>query len=109
MRAFAFFASLSGTVSTETGTSGVPQLILYDNTKIAVAKILCDGRRVRTRVFGELQSHYLFQDRFGGRPGATIKARSKVSSASRGATSRCLYLVFESFAALNAHLGECCR
>ena len=32
---------------------------------IAVAKILGDGKRVRTRVFTELQSHYLFQDRFG--------------------------------------------
>ena len=47
---------------------GVPQSILYDNTKIAVARILGDGRRQRTRVFSELQSHYLFKDRFG-RPG----------------------------------------
>ena len=51
-KAFAFFG-------------GVPQSILYDNTKIAVAKILGDGRRQRTRVFSELQSHYLFRDRFG--------------------------------------------
>ena len=55
VRAFSFFG-------------GVPQSILYDNTKIAVARILGDGRRRRTRVFAELQSHYLFQDRFG-RPG----------------------------------------
>jgi transposase len=47
---------------------GVPASILYDNTKLAVARILGDGRRRRTRVFGELQSHYLFVDRFG-RPG----------------------------------------
>ena len=46
----------------------VPQSILYDNTRIAVARILGDGRRQRTRVFSELQSHYLFADRFG-RPG----------------------------------------
>ena len=52
VQAFAFFG-------------GVPQSILYDNTKIAVARILGDGKRVRTRVFTELQSHYLFQDRFG--------------------------------------------
>src|SRR3989304_5610480 len=44
---------------------GVPPSILYDNTKIAVARILGDGKRQRTRVFAELQSHYLFQDRFG--------------------------------------------
>src|ERR1022692_3012614 len=55
VRAFAFF-------------DGVPQSILYDNTKIAVARILGDGKRQRTRVFSELQSHYLFLDRFG-RPG----------------------------------------
>ena len=47
---------------------GVPQSILYDNTKLAVARILGDGTRQRTRVFTELQSHYLFADRFG-RPG----------------------------------------
>ena len=39
---------------------GVPQGILYDNTRLAVAKILGDGRRQRTRAFTELQSHYLF-------------------------------------------------
>ena len=48
--------------------SGVPQSMLYDNTTIAVARILGDGRRQRTRAFAELQSHYLFEDRFG-RPG----------------------------------------
>ena len=35
-------------------------------TKLAVAKIPgCHGRRKRTRAFTELQSHYLFEDRFG--------------------------------------------
>ena len=43
---------------------GVPQSILYDNTSIAVARILDDGERVRTQVFGQLLSHYLFRDRF---------------------------------------------
>ena len=43
----------------------MPLSILYDNTKIAVAKILGDGTRKRTKSFGELQSHYLFEDRFG--------------------------------------------
>ena len=47
---------------------GVPRFIVYDNTKIAVARILGDGTRKRTQVFSELQSHYLFADRFG-RPG----------------------------------------
>ena len=44
---------------------GVPLSILYDNTKLAVARILGDGARQRTRAFSELQSHYLFTDRFG--------------------------------------------
>ena len=55
VRAFDFFGA-------------VPQSILYDNTTLAVAKILGDGKRKRTSVFSELQSHYLFNDRFG-RPG----------------------------------------
>ena len=54
--------------TTEAFLGGVPQSILYDNTKLAVARILGDGRRKRTRAFTELQSHYLFEDRFG-RPG----------------------------------------
>ena len=47
---------------------GVPRGIVYDNTKLAVAKILGDGTRQRTQAFSELQSHYLFDARFG-RPG----------------------------------------
>jgi transposase len=47
---------------------GVPRTILYDNTKLAVAEILGDGRRRKTQAFSELQSHYLFAEKFG-RPG----------------------------------------
>ena len=46
----------------------MPRRIVYDNTKLAVARILGDGTRQRTQVFSELQSHYLFAARFG-RPG----------------------------------------
>src|SRR5262249_9217489 len=46
----------------------MPRSILYDNTRLAVARILGGGLRQRTRVFSELQSHYVFADRFG-RPG----------------------------------------
>ena len=52
VRAFAYFG-------------GVPTRILYDNTKIAVAKILGGEERQRTRAFSELQSYYLFADKFG--------------------------------------------
>ena len=43
---------------------GVPRTILYDNTAIAVARILDSGERRRTQVFDQLLSHYLFHDRF---------------------------------------------
>ena len=46
----------------------VPTHILYDNTTLAVARILGDGERQKTRAFSELQSHYLFAEKFG-RPG----------------------------------------
>jgi len=52
VRAFAYFG-------------GVPTRILYDNSKIAVAKILGGEERQRTRAFSELQSYYLFADKFG--------------------------------------------
>ena len=61
-------AFLDGHVYAFAFLGGTPQSILYDNTKLAVARILGDGRRQRTRAFTELQSHYLFEDRFG-RPG----------------------------------------
>jgi len=50
VKAFAFFG-------------GVPKSILYDNTKMANG-----NERESSRNFTELQSHYLFEDRFG-RPG----------------------------------------
>ena len=56
---------LDGHVAAFAFLGGVSQSILYDNTKIAVAKILGDGQRKRTKEFAELQSHYLFDDRFG--------------------------------------------
>ena len=47
---------------------GVPRGIVYDNTTLAVAKMLGDGTRQRTQSFSELHSHSLVDDRFG-RPG----------------------------------------
>ena len=47
---------------------GIPVSVLYDNTRLAVAKILGDGTRKRSTVFAALQSHYVFEDRYG-RPG----------------------------------------
>ena len=87
----------------------VPQSILYDNTRIAVARILGDGRRQRTRVFSELQSHYLFADRFG-RPG---KGNDKGKVEGLVGFIRRNYLVplphAASFDALNEDLLTACR
>ncbi|MDR3532991.1 MAG: IS21 family transposase [Rhodopila sp.] len=87
----------------------VPQSILYDNTTLAVARILGDGTRQRTRVFSELQSHYLFADRFG-RPG---KGNDKGKVEGLVGYARRNFLVplpnAASFAALNILLLAACR
>ena len=61
-------AFLDGHVSAFAFLGGVPQSILYDNTKLAVARVLGHGRRMRTQASNQRQSPYLFDDRFG-RPG----------------------------------------
>ena len=58
-------AFLEGHVQAFAYFGGVPTTILYDNTKLAVARILGDGTRQKTRAFSELQSHYLFAEKFG--------------------------------------------
>ena len=101
-------AFLDGHVSAFAFLGGVPQSILYDNTRLAVAKILGDGQRQRTRAFTELQSHYLFEDRFG-RPG---KGNDKGKVEGLVGYMRRNFLVpvpsFESFDALNAYLERRC-
>src|SRR3954452_18931661 len=96
LAAFAFFGK-------------VPASILYDNTRLAVARILGDGTRQRTRAFSELQSHYLFADRFG-RPG---KGNDKGRVEGLVGFPRRNYLVpvphAASFAALNEQLLADCR
>ena len=80
----------------------------HDNTTIAVARILGDGTRQRTRTFSELQSHYLFEDRFG-RPG---KGNDKGNVEGTIGYGRRNFLVpmprFDSFDDLNARLEEQC-
>ena len=102
-------AFLDGHVSAFAFFGGVPLSILYDNTTIAVAKILGDGKRERTRAFTELCSHYLFRDRFA-RP-AKGNDKGKVEGLVK--FSRANFMVpvphAASFDDLNAMLEERCR
>jgi transposase len=94
---------------TEAFCDGHNAAVLYDNTKIAVARILGGGKRQRTRAFTELQSHYLFEDRFA-RP---RKGNDKGKVENLVGYARRNFLVpvplFESFHALNTHLEAQCR
>ena len=102
-------AFLDGHVSAFGFFGGVPMSLLYDNLKIAVAKICGDGKRERTRAFTELVSHYLFADRFG-RPG---KGNDKGKVEGLVKYSRSNFMVpipeAESFDELNARLEAQCR
>ena len=101
-------AFLDGHVSAFAFLGGVPQSILYDNTRLAVARILGDGRRKRAQAFIELQSHYLFEDRFG-RP---AKGNDKGKVEGMVGYMRRNFLVpvpsFENFDSLNAQLERRC-
>jgi transposase len=101
-------AFLDGHVSAFAFFGGIPQSILYDNTKLAVSKICGDGKRDRTRAFTELVSHYLFRDRFG-RPGKG-NDKGKVEGLVKNGRRRFLtpVPVAASFEALNAKLEADC-
>ena len=73
-----------------------------------MAKICGDGKRLRTRAFTELVSHYLFADRFG-RPGEG-NDKGKVEGLVKYARANFMTPVPEaaSFDALNAGLAEWC-
>lgn len=87
---------------------GVPQSILYDNTRLAVAKIVKGGKRLRSHMFAELQSHYLFNDRFG-RPG---KGNDKGKVEGLVGLVRRKFMtplpIADSFDALNARFLDAC-
>ena len=102
-------AFLDGHVAAFAFFGGVPRSILYDNLKIAVAKICGDGKRERTRAFTELCSHYLFADRFG-RPGKG-NDKGKVEGLVKHARSHFMTPIPEaaSFEDFNARLLERCR
>ena len=102
-------AFLEGHVKAFAYFGGVPTRILYDNTKIAVAKILGGTERKRTRAFSELQSHYLFADKFG-RP-AKGNDKGKVEGLVGYARRNFMVPIprFASWDAFNTHLEAACR
>ena len=88
---------------------GVPRSILYDNTGIAVKEITGSGERQPTEAFAKLQSHSLFEAKFG-RPG---KGNDKGHVEGLVGYARRNFLApvpqAASWEELNAHLAEQCR
>jgi len=101
-------AFLEAHVRAFTYFGGVPRRILYDNSKLAVARILGGEERKKTRAFSELQSHYLFEEKFG-RPGKG-NDKGKVEGLVGYARRNFLVPVLRvgSWEELNAHLLEQC-
>jgi transposase len=102
-------AFLEGHVRAFSYFGAVPTRILYDNTTLAVARILGDGERQKTRAFSELQSHYLFAEKFG-RP---AKGNDKGKIENLVGYARRNFMVpiphESSWEELNAHLEAACR
>jgi len=87
----------------------VPSRISYDNTKVAVTKILGPHERKLTAAFGRLVSHYLFKPHFCG----VRRANEKGVVEGSVRYSRLNFLVpvpdVADWAELNAHLRACCE
>jgi len=98
-----------GHVSAFAFIGGIPSDILYDNTKIAVSKIMCNKQRKKTKAFTELQSHYLFQDHFA-RPGKG-NDKGKVEGVVGFARRNFMVPVpaFDTFEDINNYLQKCCE
>lgn len=96
VRAFAFFGA-------------VPTRISYDNSRVAVARMLGGRKRKLTDGFLQLQSHYLFEEHF------CLAARGNEKGVVEGMVrySRSNFLVpvpqVRSLDELNARLEESCR
>ena len=87
---------------------GVPTKTAYDNTTIAVSKVMGGSQRLLTREFLRLESHYLFTHRFC----RVARGNEKGHVENLVGFGRRNFLVpvptFNTFAELNAHLAERC-
>ena len=90
VRAFSFFG-------------GVPQSILYDNTKIAVARAFLATGNGSGRAVSPSCNHTTYSEIVLA---GLARAKSRLVGYAR---RNFLAPVFESFEALNAYLVECCR
>lgn len=101
-------AFCDGHVSSFNFFNGVPSNILYDNTRIAVTRILGEERQ-RTAMFSQLQSYYLFKDLFArvGRGNEKGNVENLVGFVRRN------FMVpipeFKNIELLNEYLEECCK
>lgn len=88
---------------------GVPTSVLYDNTRIAVARILSHGAQLKAQAFSSLQSHYLFAEKFG-RP-ARGNDKGKVEGLVGYARRNFMVPIFSfpSWEAFNEHLTAACQ
>jgi transposase len=115
----AFFVSAYPRECTETFQAGhvaafgffgaVPTKTAYDNTSIAVAKIIGPSERALTREFLRLESFYLFTHRFC----RVARGNEKGHVENLVGYARRNFMVpvpsFASFTDLNAHLARCCE
>ena len=102
-------AFCEGHVSAFEFFDGVPLRILYDNTTIAVKKILGNGHREQTDAFVALKSHYLFTEGFAN----LAKGNKKGGVENLVGYVRRNFMVpipnFDSLEAFNDYLAKCCR
>jgi len=87
---------------------GVPKVILYDNTKIAISKILKAGKREKTQGFLRLKSHYLFDSNFAN----PASGHEKGGVENMVGYIRRNFMVpiptFDTIDAFNDYLSQCC-
>ena len=97
----------AGHVAAFTFFGGVPTRISYDNSRIAVTKVM--GReRDLTREFLRLESHFLFAHHFCRWPGGTRRVTSRAWWVSDGGTSWSRCRASTPSPHLNAHLEAAC-
>jgi transposase len=87
---------------------GVPKIILYDNTKIAISKILKAGKREKTQGFLRLKSHYLFESNFANPASGNEKGGVENMVGYIRRNFMVPIPTFDTIDAFNDYLSQCC-